>query len=55
MFDGIFKEHLDGVCLGGDKIYNVFDHPLSATLKRLQFDKHLSMDTVRKFITKADG
>jgi hypothetical protein len=54
-FDGIFKEHLDGVRSGGDKIYNVFDNQLPAALKRLQFDKHLSMENVRKLITEADG
>ncbi|XP_044503663.1 dynamin-related protein 5A-like [Mangifera indica] len=54
-FDQIFKEHLDGVRPGGDKIYGVFDNQLPAALKRLQFDKHLSMDNVRKLITEADG
>ncbi|CAN4108407.1 unnamed protein product [Withania somnifera] len=54
-FDGIFKEHLDGVRPGGDKIYNVFDNQLPAALKRLQFDKQLLMDNVRKLITEADG
>lgn len=54
-FDQIFKEHLDGTRSGGDKIYNVFDNQLPAALKRLQFDKHLSMDNVRKLITEADG
>ncbi|EPS72482.1 phragmoplastin [Genlisea aurea] len=55
IFDGIFKEHLDGIRPGGDKIYNVFDNQLPGALKRLQFDKHLSMDNVRKLITEADG
>lgn len=54
-FDQIFKEHLDGVRPGGDKIYNVFDNQLPAALKRLQFDKQLSMENVRKLITEADG
>ena len=40
---------------GGDKIYNVFDNQLPAALKRLQFDKHLAMENVRKLITQADG
>lgn len=40
---------------GGDKIYNVFDNQLPAGLKRLQFDKQLSIDNVRKLITEADG
>ncbi|KAL0347732.1 UNVERIFIED_CONTAM: Dynamin-related protein 1A [Sesamum calycinum] len=55
IFDGIFKDHLDGVRAGGDKIYSVFDIQLPAALKRLQFDKHLAMDNVRKLITEADG
>ncbi|KAF9616386.1 hypothetical protein IFM89_029640 [Coptis chinensis] len=55
IFDGIYKEHLDGIRPGGDKIYNVFDNQLPAALKRLQFDKQLSMENVRKLITEADG
>ncbi|CAA2998616.1 dynamin-related 5A [Olea europaea subsp. europaea] len=55
VFDRIFKEHLDGSRPGGDKIYNVFDNQLPAALKRLQFDKHLAMENVRKLITEADG
>ncbi|KAF8413326.1 hypothetical protein HHK36_001305 [Tetracentron sinense] len=55
IFDQIYKEHLDGIRPGGDKIYNVFDNQLPAALKRLQFDKHLSMENVRKLITEADG
>uniref|UniRef100_A0A803M4T7 Uncharacterized protein n=1 Tax=Chenopodium quinoa TaxID=63459 RepID=A0A803M4T7_CHEQI len=54
-FDQIFKEHLDGVRPGGDRIYGVFDNQLPAALKRLQFDKQLSMENVRKLITEADG
>lgn len=54
-FDQIFKEHLDGIRPGGDKVYNVFDNQLPAALKRLQFDKQLSMENVRKLITEADG
>ena len=40
---------------GGDKIYNVFDDQLPAALKRLQFDRQLSMENVKKLITEADG
>ncbi|OMO71700.1 hypothetical protein CCACVL1_18099 [Corchorus capsularis] len=54
-FDQNFKEHLDGIRPGGDKIYGVFDNQLPAALKRLHFDKHLSMENVRKLITEADG
>ncbi|MQL82201.1 hypothetical protein Taro_014684 [Colocasia esculenta] len=55
IFDQNFKEHLDGIRPGGDKVYNVFDNQLPAALKRLQFDKQLSMENVRKLITEADG
>ncbi|OVA14696.1 Dynamin central domain [Macleaya cordata] len=55
IFDQIYREHLDGIRPGGDKIYNVFDNQLPAALKRLQFDKQLSMENVRKLITEADG
>ncbi|OIV93628.1 hypothetical protein TanjilG_04860 [Lupinus angustifolius] len=54
-FDQIFKEHLDGIRPGGDKIYNVFDNHLPAALKRLQFDKQLSMENIRKLVMEADG
>ncbi|KAL8258465.1 hypothetical protein R6Q59_030506 [Mikania micrantha] len=54
-FDQTFKEHLDGIRPGGDKVYSVFDNQLPAALKRLQFDKQLSMENVRKLITEADG
>ncbi|XP_062087076.1 phragmoplastin DRP1B [Humulus lupulus] len=54
-FDQIFKEHLDGVRPGGEKIFGVFDNQFPAALKRLQFDRHLSIDNVRKIITEADG
>ncbi|KAK4803925.1 hypothetical protein SAY86_003742 [Trapa natans] len=55
IFDQNYKEHLDGVRAGGDKIHNVFDNQLPAALKRLQFDKQLSMENIRKLITEADG
>ncbi|GMI73644.1 DYNAMIN-like 1B [Hibiscus trionum] len=54
-FDQNFKEHLDGVRAGGEKIYGVFDNQLPAALKRLHFDKHLSIENIRKLITEADG
>lgn len=54
-FDQTFKEHLDGIRPGGDKVYSIFDNQLPAALKRLQFDKQLSMENVRKLITEADG
>lgn len=40
---------------GGDKVYNVFDTQLPGALKRLQFDRQLSMENVKKIITEADG
>ncbi|KAF0916872.1 hypothetical protein E2562_014611 [Oryza meyeriana var. granulata] len=55
MFDGIYKEHLDGMRLRGEKIYYVFENQFPVALKRLQFDKNLSMKNVRKLVTQADG
>ncbi|RLN23930.1 dynamin-related protein 5A-like isoform X1 [Panicum miliaceum] len=55
MFDSIYKEHLDGVRSGGEKIYYVFDNQFPVALKRLQFEKHLAMENVKKLITQADG
>ena len=40
---------------GGEKIYSVFDNQLPAALKKLPFDKHLSMNNVRKIVSEADG
>ncbi|CAH9113961.1 unnamed protein product [Cuscuta europaea] len=54
-FDKIFKEHLDGGRPGGDRIYGVFDNQLPAALKKLPFDRHLSMQNVRKVVSEADG
>ncbi|KAG0556007.1 hypothetical protein KC19_11G019300 [Ceratodon purpureus] len=54
-FDRIFKEHLDGQRAGGEKIYNVFDNQLPAAMKKLPFEKHLSMQNVRKIVSEADG
>ena len=39
VFDQIYKEHLNGMRPGGDKIYHVFDNQFPAVLKRLQFDE----------------
>ncbi|TYH24588.1 hypothetical protein ES288_A03G103400v1, partial [Gossypium darwinii] len=33
LFDQNFREHLDGVRTGGDKVYNIFDNQLPAALK----------------------
>ncbi|KAL3537145.1 hypothetical protein ACH5RR_000511 [Cinchona calisaya] len=54
-FDKIFKEHLDGGRPGGDQIYGVFDNKLPAALKKLPFDRHLSIQNVRKVVSEADG
>ncbi|KAF3775762.1 Dynamin-related protein 1E [Nymphaea thermarum] len=54
-FDRIFKEHLDGRRPGGDRIYGVFDHQLPAALRKLPFDRHLSIQNVRKIVSEADG
>ncbi|KAJ7538452.1 hypothetical protein O6H91_11G048800 [Diphasiastrum complanatum] len=54
-FDHIFKSHLDGGRPGGERIYSVFDNQLTAALKRLPFDRYLSMQNVKKIVTEADG
>ncbi|KAM0004703.1 putative dynamin stalk domain, dynamin, GTPase region, GTPase effector domain, Dynamin superfamily [Helianthus debilis subsp. tardiflorus] len=54
-FDKIFKEHLDGGRPGGDRIYGVFDLQLPAALRKLPFDKYLSLQNVRKLVSEADG
>lgn len=40
---------------GGDRIYNVFDNQLPAALRKLPFDRHLSLQNVRKVVSEADG
>ncbi|KAL9175803.1 hypothetical protein ABFS82_02G136000 [Erythranthe guttata] len=54
-FDRIFKEHLDGGRPGGDRIYGVFDNQLPAALRKLPFDRYLSLQNVRKIVSEADG
>ncbi|XP_024030675.1 LOW QUALITY PROTEIN: dynamin-related protein 1E [Morus notabilis] len=54
-FDRIFKEHLDGGRPGGDRIYGVFDHQLPSALRKLPFDRHLSLQNIRKVVCEADG
>lgn len=54
-FDRIFKEHLDGGRPGGDRIYGVFDNQLPAALRKLPFDRHLSVHNVKKVVSEADG
>ncbi|KAF9595406.1 hypothetical protein IFM89_000324, partial [Coptis chinensis] len=40
---------------GGDRIYGVFDNQLTAALKKLPFDQHLSINNVKKVVSEADG
>lgn len=40
---------------GGDRIYGVFDYQLPAALRKLPFDRHLSLQNVRKVVSEADG
>ncbi|KAL0007444.1 hypothetical protein SO802_008946 [Lithocarpus litseifolius] len=54
-FDRIFKEHLEGGRPGGDRIYGVFDNQLPAALRKLPFDRHLSLQNVKKVVSEADG
>ncbi|KAG7011512.1 Dynamin-related protein 1E, partial [Cucurbita argyrosperma subsp. argyrosperma] len=54
-FDLVFKDHLHGGRPGGDRIYSVFDNQLPHALRRLPFDRYLSLQNVRKVISEADG
>ncbi|KAF7808603.1 dynamin-related protein 1C [Senna tora] len=54
-FDKVFREHLDGGRPGGDRINGVFDHQLPAALKKLPFDRHLTLNNVQRVVTEADG
>ncbi|KAJ8755889.1 hypothetical protein K2173_024434 [Erythroxylum novogranatense] len=54
-FDRIFKEHLDGGRPGGDRVYGVFDNQLPAALRKLPFDRHLSVQNVKRVVSEADG
>lgn len=40
---------------GGDRICGVFDHQLPAAVRKLPFDRHLSLQNVRKVVSEADG
>lgn len=40
---------------GGDKIYGVFDNQLPAALRKLPFDRYLSLQNVRRVISESDG
>ncbi|CAL5398202.1 unnamed protein product [Camellia sinensis] len=40
---------------GGDRIYGVFDNQLPAALRKLPFDRHLSLQNVKKIVSEADG
>lgn len=40
---------------GGDRIYGVFDNQLPAALKKLPFDRYLSLPNVKKVVSEADG
>lgn len=40
---------------GGDRIYWVFDNQLPAALRKLPFDRHLSLQNVKRIVSQADG
>lgn len=54
-FNKIFKEHLDGGRPGGDRIYGVFDNQLPSALRKLPFDRYLSLQNVKRVVSEADG
>eukprot|EP00475_Leptophrys_vorax_P044183 TRINITY_DN8751_c0_g1_i2.p1 TRINITY_DN8751_c0_g1~~TRINITY_DN8751_c0_g1_i2.p1 ORF type:complete len:619 (-),score=55.39 TRINITY_DN8751_c0_g1_i2:167-2023(-) len=54
-FYDVFQDHLDGRRAGGDRITSVFEDKLPTALKKLPFDKFLSLQNVRKIVAEADG
>lgn len=54
-FDQTFKEHLEGGRPGGGRIYGVFDYQLPAALRKIPFERHLSVQNVRRVVSEADG
>ena len=40
---------------GGDRIYWVFDNQLPAALRKLPFDRYLSLQNVKRVVSEADG
>ncbi|KFK37264.1 hypothetical protein AALP_AA4G234900 [Arabis alpina] len=54
-FEKIFKEHLDGGRPGGARIYGIFDNQLPAAIKKLPFDRHLSLQSVKRIVSESDG
>ncbi|XP_040384089.1 dynamin-related protein 1E-like [Oryza brachyantha] len=54
-FEKIFREHLDGGRPGGDRIYGVFDNQLPSALRKLPFDRYLSLQNVKRVVSEADG
>lgn len=40
---------------GGDRIYGVFDNQLPAALRKLPFDRYLSLQNVKRVVSEADG
>ncbi|CAE6049588.1 unnamed protein product [Arabidopsis arenosa] len=54
-FEKIFKEHLDGGRPGGARIYGIFDYNLPTAIKKLPFDRHLSLQSVKKIVSESDG
>ncbi|KAE8663879.1 Dynamin-related protein 1E [Hibiscus syriacus] len=58
-FDRVFKEPPGWRARekrpGGDRIFGVFDNQLPAAPKKLPFDRYLSLKSVQKVVTEADG
>ncbi|XVF06207.1 hypothetical protein REPUB_Repub06bG0027600 [Reevesia pubescens] len=54
-FEQIFNEHLDGGRPRDDRIYGVFHNQLPAALRKLPFDRHLSLQNVKRIVSEADG
>lgn len=40
---------------GGARIYGIFDYNLPAAIKKLPFDRHLSLQSVKRIVSESDG
>ncbi|KNA21818.1 hypothetical protein SOVF_039910 [Spinacia oleracea] len=54
-FDRTFAEYLEGGRSGGDRIYEVFGTMLPKALRKIPFDRHLSVENVKRVVSQADG
>lgn len=40
---------------GGARIYGIFDYQLPGAIRKLPFDRHLSLESVKRIVSQSDG